>query len=42
MNENIEVNELIKTRKEKLETLRKNNKDPFKITKFNRTHTSSD
>lgn len=42
MNENVEVNELIKTRKEKLENLRKNNKDPFKITKFNRTHTSSD
>ena len=45
MNENVnevEVNELIRTRKEKLENLRKNNKDPFKITKFNRTHTSSD
>jgi len=43
MNENQnEMNELIKTRREKLENLRKNNKDPFKITKFNRTHTSSD
>lgn len=43
MNENQnDVNELIKTRREKLENLRKNNKDPFKITKFNRTHTSSD
>ena len=43
MNENVnEINELIKTRREKLENLRKNNKDPFQIRKFNRTHTSSD
>ncbi len=41
MNDN-EINELIKTRREKLENLRKNGKDPFTIRKFNRTHTSSD
>ena len=36
----LDENHLITIRKEKLEELRKQGKDPFKITKFNRTHTS--
>lgn len=36
----IDVNHLIQIRKEKLEELRQNGKDPFHITKFNRTHTA--
>ena len=36
----LDENHLITIRKEKLEELRKQDKDPFKITKFNRTHTS--
>ena len=36
----LDENHLIKIRKEKLEELKKKNKDPFKITKYNRTHTS--
>ena len=43
-NENSEleqdVNHLIQIRKEKLEELTKNDKNPFEITKFNRTHTT--
>ena len=36
----LDENHLITIRKEKLEELRKQNKDPFKITKYNRTHNS--
>ena len=36
----LDENHLVAIRKEKLEELRKQNKDPFKITKFNRTHNS--
>ena len=36
----IDVNQLVKVRREKLENLRNEGKDPYKITKFNRTHTS--
>ena len=44
-NENIQdveldMNHLMQVRKEKLEKLREENKDPFEITKFDRTHTS--
>jgi len=41
LNEQIlDENHLIAIRKEKLEELRKQGKDPFKVTKFNRTHNS--
>ena len=44
MSENIEEqldeNQLMRIRREKLEALQANGKDPFAITKFNRTHTS--
>ena len=36
----LDMNQLMKVRREKLEKLQKEGKDPFKITKFNRTHTS--
>lgn len=36
----LDENHLITIRKEKLEELRKQDKDPFKITKYNRTHNS--
>ena len=36
----LETNKLIKVREEKLENLRAEGIDPFKITKFNKTHTS--
>lgn len=36
----IDENHLVAIRKEKLEELRKQDKDPFKITKYNRTHNS--
>ena len=36
----LDENHLITIRKEKLEELRKQGKDPFKITKYNRTHNS--
>jgi len=42
MEEILDENHLIKIRKEKLEELRKQGKDPFEITKYNRTHTSED
>ena len=35
-----EVNKLVQVRREKLEELKKNGKNPFEIRKFNRTHTS--
>lgn len=38
----LDENHLIKIRKEKLEELQKQGKDPFKITKYNRTHTSEE
>ena len=38
----LDMNQLMKVRREKLEKLQKEGKDPFKITKFNRTHTSKD
>ncbi len=44
-NENVEeldLNQLMKVRKEKLEELQKNGKDPFEITKYNRTHESQE
>ena len=42
-NENIQeqdINQLMKVRREKLERLKEEGKNPFEITKFNRTHTS--
>ena len=46
MSENIEqeldLNQLMKVRREKLDKLREEGKDPYKITKFNRTHTSQE
>lgn len=38
----IDLNQLVKVRREKLENLRNEGKDPYKITKFNRTHTSKE
>ena len=38
--EELDLNNLMKIRKEKLDNLRAEGKDPFEITKFNRTHTS--
>lgn len=37
-----DVNHLIQIRKEKLDELTKNGKNPFEITKYNRTHTSQE
>ena len=42
MEEILDENHLIKIRKEKLEELKKQGKNPFEITKYNRTHTSQD
>lgn len=39
-NDELETNKLIKVRQEKLENLRLEGIDPFKITKFSKTHTS--
>ena len=36
----IDMNQLMKVRREKLEKLKQEGKNPFEITKFNRTHTS--
>lgn len=38
----IDVNQLVKVRREKLENLKNEGKDPYQITKFNRTHTSKE
>ena len=38
----VDENQLIKIRKEKLESLQKEGKDPFQITKYMRTHVSKD
>ena len=42
MEEILDENHLIKIRKEKLQELKKQGKNPFEITKYNRTHTSED
>ena len=39
-NEEIDINQLMKIRREKLEELRKEGKDPFAITKYDRTETA--
>lgn len=36
----LDVNHLMQVRREKLEELQANGKNPFEITKFNRTNTS--
>lgn len=38
----LDMNHLIKIRREKLEELREKGKDPFEVTKYERTHTSKD
>ena len=38
----LDMNHLIKIRREKLEELREKGKDPFKITKYEKTHTSKE
>ena len=38
----LDENQLMKVRREKLDKLRAEGKDPYKITKFNRTHTSGE
>jgi len=42
MEEILDENHLIKVRKEKLEELKNQGKNPFEITKYNRTHTSEE
>lgn len=42
MEEILDENHLIKIRKEKLDELKKQGKDPFEIRKYNRTHTSEE
>lgn len=42
MNENVNVNELLKIRRDKLAELQANNKDPFKITTYDVTHHSQE
>ncbi|MBO5743370.1 MAG: hypothetical protein J6R68_03720, partial [Clostridia bacterium] len=37
----LELNEILKVRREKLAELQQNGMDPFEITKFDRSHTSS-
>ena len=37
-NEEKDLNQLLKVRREKLAELQANGKDPFQITKFNQTH----
>ena len=41
-NEELDLNQLMLVRREKLDKLKQEGKDPFKITKFNRTHTSQE
>ena len=36
----VQLSELLKIRREKLSELQQNGRDPFKVTKYNRTHTS--
>lgn len=40
LEQEVDMNHLMKIRREKLEKLQQEGKDPFTITKFNRTHTS--
>ncbi len=42
MEEELDENHLIKIRKEKLEELKKEGKNPFEVTRYDRTHTSKD
>ena len=41
-NEMLDLNEQVMIRREKLTELQKNGKDPFEVTKFNRTHNSEE
>lgn len=41
-NQELDMNHLIKIRREKLEELQGNGKNPFEITKYNRTHTAGE
>ncbi len=41
-NNEIQLSELLQIRRDKLTELQENGKDPFQITKFNRTHSSKD
>ena len=41
-NQELDMNHLLKIRKEKLEELQNQGKDPFAITKFNKTHSSQE
>ena len=36
----LDINQLMKVRREKLDKLKEEGKNPYEITKFNRTHTS--
>ena len=38
----LDMNQLMKVRREKLDKLKEEGKDPYRITKFNRTHTSKE
>ena len=38
----LDINQLMKVRKEKLDKLKQEGKDPYSITKFSRTHTSKE
>ena len=38
----LDLNEILKVRREKLSELQQNGMDPFEITKFDRSHTSAD
>ena len=38
----LDLNQLMIIRREKLEKLKQENKNPFEITKFDRTHTSKE
>ena len=40
VNEEVDINQLMKIRREKLEELRNEGKDPFAITKYDRTETA--
>ncbi len=39
--EELDINHLMQIRRDKLKELQEEGKDPYKITKFDRTHTSS-
>ena len=42
LEQELDMNQLMKVRREKLDKLREEGKDPYKITKFERTHTSKE